>query len=332
MKKDDSSPLVDDIDDDSLKEELRACEHFLVDSEFERGRLNVLNYAVETLNTEIVNAKLDKFFNNLKCAAKVNPAFRFIFENLEDGRYRYFYAHENNTLLDRYQLVCTKDDLTKMKIIVNQTDVIESCTTERMNTKWRIYKLTNLTVFAALLKDNPMGCRDAVLPDPLLKNHTVNCGLFEQNTRQPYNDNLCLFRALALHLHGNEKLEEETCNLFMCNLERKGGIEPATFQGVCVDDILLVEDLIQVTIFLYYIDIVDGSIVGELALRSVQKYCNTVRLLRYNNQTCYVSNINALFKAYRCSLCNQFFNKTGNLERHFVVCKDRIEHVYPRNI
>ena len=332
LKKDDSSPLVDDIDDESLKEELRACEHFLVDSEFERGRHKVFNYAVETLNTEIVNDKLDNFFYNLKCAAKVNLAFGFILKNLEDGRYRYFYAHENNTLLDRSQLVCTKDDLTKLKNIVNQTDVIESCTAERMNTKWRFYKLTNLTVFAALLKDIPMGCRDAVLPDPLLKNHTVNCLTFEQNTRQPYNDNLFLFRALALHLHGNEKLEEETNKLFNCYLEKKGGIEPATFQGVCVDDIPLVEDLIQVNIFLYDIDIVDGSIVGELARRSVQKYCNTVRLLRYNNHICYVSNINALFKAYRCSTCNQFFNKTGNLERHLVTCKDRIKHVYPRNV
>ena len=38
VKKTDSSSLVNDIDDDSLKEELLACEHFLVDSEFERGR------------------------------------------------------------------------------------------------------------------------------------------------------------------------------------------------------------------------------------------------------------------------------------------------------
>ena len=250
LKKPDSSPLVNDIDDDSLKEELRAFEHFLVVSEFERGQHKVFNYAVETLNTEIVNDKLDKFFNNLKCAAKVNLAFGFIFKNLEDGRYRYFYAHENKTLLDRSQLVCTKDDLTKLKNIVNQTDVIESCTRERMSTKWKIYKLTNLTVFAALLKDIPLGCRDAVLSDPLLKNHSVNCLTFEQNTRQPYNDNLCLFRALALHPHGNEKLEEETCKLFNLYLEKRGGIEPATFQGVFVDDIPLVEDLIQVNIFL----------------------------------------------------------------------------------
>ena len=69
---------MDDIDDDSLLEELRACEHFLVDSDFERGRHKVFNYAVERLNTEIVIDKLDIFFNNLKCAAKVNLAFGFI--------------------------------------------------------------------------------------------------------------------------------------------------------------------------------------------------------------------------------------------------------------
>ena len=203
---------MDDIDDDSLSEELRAFEHFLVDTDFERERHKVFNYAVETLNTEIVNDK---------CAAKVSLEFGFILKRLEDGRYRYFYAHEINTLLDRSQLVCTKDDLTKLKNIVNQTDVIESCTRERMNTKWKIYQLTNLTVFAALLKDIPMGCRDAVLPDPLLKNHTVNCLTFEQNTRQPSIDNLCLFRALALHLHGNEKLEQETCKLFNLYLKKK---------------------------------------------------------------------------------------------------------------
>ena len=67
-------------------------------------------------------------------------------------------------------------------------------------------------IFASLLKDVPMGCEDTVLPEPLLKNHNANCLTFERNTRQPYNDNLFFFRALALHLHSNEKLEEETSN------------------------------------------------------------------------------------------------------------------------
>ena len=105
--------------------------------------------------------------------------------------------------------------MVKLKDIPNKTDVIESCSRERMNKKWRFYKLTNLTVFAALLKDDPMGCKDAVLPKPLLKNCTINCLTYEENTRQPFNDNMCLFRALALHLYRNQRLEEKTSNLFI---------------------------------------------------------------------------------------------------------------------
>ena len=42
--------IVVDVEDQRLREELRFCQHFLVDSELERGRHRVFNYAVETLN------------------------------------------------------------------------------------------------------------------------------------------------------------------------------------------------------------------------------------------------------------------------------------------
>ena len=84
-----------------------------MDSELQRARHKVFNYAVEYLNETIVNEKLDLFFNNLKCTAKVNLAFGNILKNIEDGGFRYFYAHESNTLLDRSKLVCTHEDLAK---------------------------------------------------------------------------------------------------------------------------------------------------------------------------------------------------------------------------
>ena len=324
--------IVGDVENHSLREELRSCQHFLVDSELERARHKVFSYAVETLNETIVNEKLDHFFNNLKCAAKVNMAFGFILKKLEDGGFRYFYAHENNTLMDRSKLVCTHDDLAKLKDFLNKIDVIESCSRERMNTKWRFYKLTNLTVFAALLKDVPMGCKNAVLPEPLLKNHTINCLTFEESTRQPYNDNLCFFRALALHLHGTQRLEEETSKLFNLFINKMDGLSADQFQGVHMNDTPFVEDLLSLNIVLYDIDIVDGNIIGELARRSVQKYENTVRLLRYNNHICYVNNINAVFQCFRCPNCDTFFNRTFNLERHLTTCSERVKNVYPRNV
>ena len=70
--------IVGEVEDHSLRKELRSCQHFLVDSELKRARHKVFNYPVETLNETIMNEKLDHSFKNLKCAAKVNLAFCFI--------------------------------------------------------------------------------------------------------------------------------------------------------------------------------------------------------------------------------------------------------------
>ena len=40
--------MVGVVEDHKLREELSSCQHFLVESEFERARHKVFNYAVET--------------------------------------------------------------------------------------------------------------------------------------------------------------------------------------------------------------------------------------------------------------------------------------------
>ena len=82
--------IVGDVEDHRLGEELRSYQHFLVDSDFERARHKVINYAVEALNETIVNEKLDQFFNTLKCAAEANLAFGIILKNMEDGGFSTF--------------------------------------------------------------------------------------------------------------------------------------------------------------------------------------------------------------------------------------------------
>ena len=54
------------------------------------------------------------------------------------------------------------------------------------------------------------------------------------------------------------------------------------------------------------------------------------KLLPYNNQICYVNNINALFEAFRCTKCNTFFSKSRNMERCLVTSSDRVKHLYPK--
>ena len=189
----------------------------------------------------LLNDKLDYVFKELKCAAKVYLAFVFVLKNTEDGMCRYFYAHENNAIMEKSKLVCTPVDMTSLKsrmqkkillIFVPEKEPIQSG------------NFTNTQIFALLLKDVPMGCKYTVLPEPLLKNCNVNCLTFERKAIQPYNDNLCLFRALPVHLNNNGKLEEETSKIFKIVLNKSGERDPSKFQGVHMTVFPKVEDLL----------------------------------------------------------------------------------------
>ena len=179
----DVSNLFED-DDADLKEELQACQHLLIDSEVEKGGHRIFNFFMSTFDNSLINQKLGLVFEGIECAAKVNLAFRFVLKNVEDGSCIYFYAHENNTLMEMSKLVCTPDDIPNLIEKLQKMDIVDLCTRERANTNWKFCKLTSLTVFAALLKDVPMGCKDCVLPEPLLTIKNVNCLTFEKKYKK----------------------------------------------------------------------------------------------------------------------------------------------------
>ena len=69
--------IVADVEDDMFREELRSCQHFLAESELERARHEVSNYAVETLNQTIVNENFDHFFKQFEMCSKSESGFWF---------------------------------------------------------------------------------------------------------------------------------------------------------------------------------------------------------------------------------------------------------------
>ena len=171
-------------DDADFKEELQACQHFLNESELEKIRHRVFNFTMWTFDNSLINRKTDLVFKGLKCAAKVKLAFGFVLKNVEKGSCRYFYAHENNTVMERSKFVSTPHDINNLKEKLQIMDIIDLCTRERANTKPKFYKRTNLTVFEALIKDIPMGCTDSVLTEPLLKYQNATCLIFEKKFKK----------------------------------------------------------------------------------------------------------------------------------------------------
>ena len=140
-----------------------------------------------------------------------------------------------------------------------------------------------------------MGCKDPVLAKSQLKNCTINCLKYEEFKIQPYNVNLCLFRALAIPFYGNQRLEEETSEYFNLFIRETDGLNTNQFQSVNMNKFPDDEDLLTLENPLDGTDVLDGNNIGEDPRRSVQKYKNTLRLPRHNNHLCYTSNINAVF-------------------------------------
>ena len=138
-------------------------------------------------------------------------------------------------------------------------------------------KLTKLTIFASLFKNAPLRCQDIVTCTTFEK-HKVNFLICERKPEATYNENHCLFEALALHLHGNENLREETSKMFNLFLKNSEERDVPKLQGVHLNEIPKVEDLLQLIIFLYDIDFVDGELIGELCRRSAQKYERGVKI------------------------------------------------------
>ena len=138
----DVEDLVGDVDDPSWREEMEFCKHFLTHTEKENGRHRVYNFAMSSFDISLHCEKLDSVFKELKCATKVNLAFGFVLKDIEDGMCRYFYAHENITIMERATLVCTQVDMTNLKDRMQNMDNVDVSSRERANTKWKFYKLT----------------------------------------------------------------------------------------------------------------------------------------------------------------------------------------------
>ena len=97
----------------------------------ENGRHRVFNFAMSSFDISLLNDKLNYVFKELKCAAKVKLEFGFFLKNVEDGSCRYFYAHENNTVMERSKRVCTADDIANLKKKLQKREFGDICTRER---------------------------------------------------------------------------------------------------------------------------------------------------------------------------------------------------------
>ena len=175
-----------------------------------------------------------------------------------------------------------------------------------------------------------MRCPDSILPEPLLKNRSVNC-LSCHKDKEPYIHHLCLYRALAVYRNGHIDLDYHTCRYFTAFIP-KSGYDPKTFRADFVEDLPDVEEFVQRNIFINYFDIWEAEHVGEIARRSRGRLDKTVKLLRFNNHIFHTNNIDSFFKCFRYPSCDTFFHKSDQFNHHLLRCKDRVRLLYLKKV
>ena len=324
---------------EELYNELLTVRHFLKKKSYETGLQKIFNYPVTDYQPEVISSLIDDVYENIPCSVKINAAFGFILVSIDsEEQYRYFYPHNNNMIFQSPITLSNEREKEDLKQKLEDVDYVENCTSHRSNTKWRFFKLTNLTIFATFLRDVPLGCKTLILP-PLLMNNRWIQTLLKVPPRyvKQYSDNLCLIRAVAYHEVVQRRisinqLEIKTSEYFNSYLNMTG--KPVQqFRGVPLKDIPTIEDIGKLNIFVYDADISNnGSLVGSLVRRSVAKYNDTVNLLRHGRHICYVKKLNCLFRKYQCSVCGTFLKKSVKLRNHQRNCSLVTKDWYPGGV
>ena len=195
-------------DSPALHSELQTVQHFLRDSVLELSRKKVHNFKIMEINHETVIDKLDCVYNELPSSAKINISFGFVLQSVQiPEEFRYYYAADNNLVFVNPMVLSNDSDLNFIKSKLRENEILRNLINQRPDTKWKFYCVTNVTFFVFLLSGVPLGCIEQSIPSALVKNPLVKCFVSDCD-KKPYQDNLCMYRALSYEIHGSDELQQ----------------------------------------------------------------------------------------------------------------------------
>ena len=157
------------------------------------------NFRLTSLQPQEISNHLDDIFTDQSTVFKINVSFGFILRNNETGELQYYYASRNNEqVFEESFQITTAADLPQVREALKNLDVLEWVRQRRPNSKWVVDTVTNVTFFITKIRGHPIG-RGIDLPEYLSNNNGLLPVDRDHKTGKVYSDNLCFFRALALH-------------------------------------------------------------------------------------------------------------------------------------
>ena len=291
---------------------------------------DVYNYRIEDLNMHSLEDQLQQMFRSQTSRFKVNASFGFIMRHVESGELRYYHtSHNHGRVLEVPHLINGQHNFEAFVEEIVQKDVLEWARQQRQDTKWIVVFVTNITLFVNHIPDHPIGCDDVQLPD-YIKNHKAIIGL-EWNARSnvALKDNLCFFRALALH-QGTPQLptgpfEDVVRDLFV---ELVGG-NPVQFEGIALADLPTLEKKLELNINVFeLVKNEEDKVVGQIVQRTHRRYTNTMNLNLYQDHFSLIISLAQYCQSFSCRQCGKLWKTSWSLKRHECTCTNNIKKKY----
>ena len=176
--------------------------------------------------------------------------------------------------------------------------------------------------------NHPIGCVDMnSLPTYIKKNKAVIGLEREPINGKRYNDNVCLFRFLALHRGGDVRRLESGVTKLYETYKQDDDVPMEEFAGVTLEDLYRIETTFQTNVCVYKLvesdDDDDGKKIAELVRRSL---CHVPHFS-------YIQNIQMYCHSYKCRKCGEsLFKDACKLNRHERTCTGGVRRIYPGGV
>ena len=302
------------------------------------------DYRVTTLDTTVLEPSLRNVFQEQTNAFKINLSYGFVLRNKNTGQYKYYHPSCNccGRYLDEPSLITNSKDFDKFLERIRETDVLQWAINQRPDSAWVCELVTNVTFFVNRIIDHPIGCVGMTdLPMYIKKNKAVIALEKEPQYSKRYNDNLCLFRCLALH-RGCERRRLEPAVETLYATYAQDGVPMAAFAGVTMDDLYRVETTFETNVCVYRLVKPDGDeaeeedggkATAELVRRSVCKYPDTLYLNLHGTHYSYIQDRRMYCHSYRCRKCgDSLWKDAWHLRNHESTCTGGVRRVYPGGV
>ena len=240
-------------------------------------------------------------------------------------------------MLEQPFLISNQADLDRLYEQVNNIDFLEWIRQQRPNSKWVVDLVTNVTSFVWKIRNHPIG-RGKYLPGYVVGNMGITP--LDRNIQRgkPYQDNLSLFRCLALHNGCHTKnLEQDTKHHYQ--QYREAGLSKKKFHGVKLSELNKLEKLYDVNIQVYSLAPTHNhgeeddqenapDFTATLRRRSHRDYDSTLYLNLYKNHFSYIKDPARCSKSFCCSCCCKYWKKSSRLNRHEKTCDGKVQLKY----